>query len=506
MAEHLAFLRTHKAALRLSLNAMEDLLVNGSKPPIDRGVCKHLLAKIDRKLVESALARDALKNDLQLRTRFLAGIVRLNPDAGMLLRYLEALAELPDRRDAAQAFALTVDRMSFDELSNAQMTSLLGVIMKTFDGHDRVQALFGLLGSDSFAAALDRTLGALAPAVRDTFAPLRAAQRVVVLGQPLPVDESERAQIDQGVALLLAAPDRVLRSYPLEVRVRLADFAIDRRDRSGEAEIPRSLLDSIPHQDPTYARLGALRADQLLAMHEDEAARALLSQIVQSHPNNLRAARRLEALSWPRAGRVAIAPDPPARLLRAFWLDGSAFVWARIAPRERAHALSSEAQLQACLLLTGVAAVLAHGVADDGKAFVAISPGGRPFDEAWIRKLRLSDALLLALEGVRILHAVAAQGVELPDAALHRFLFERGSHHGLRLADFEGAIACAPAGAAIAHGPIAAAFCREVLKGDGAAPFRAGLPRGIEERLRGRSPLPTLARALSEHAAHLSDH
>jgi hypothetical protein len=58
MAGHLLFLRTYKL-LGLSLNAPRILLINGDKPPMDRGICKHLLSKVDRRLVEKVLARDA---------------------------------------------------------------------------------------------------------------------------------------------------------------------------------------------------------------------------------------------------------------------------------------------------------------------------------------------------------------------------------------------------------------------------------------------------------------
>jgi hypothetical protein len=498
MGEHLAFLRLHKNELRLALNATEDLLVNGARPPTDRGISKHLLAKVDRKVVERALARDALKNDAHQRARFIAGIVRLNPEISLLLRYLETLAEVADRREAAGAFALTVDRIDFEQVSNAQMAQLLSVITQTFEGHDRVQALFGLLASDSFARALDRALLSLAEELREIFAPLRAAFRVVVGGEPLPdEDDAERDLFARGMRMWLSAPDRVLRSYALDVRKRLAEFAIQDRVCS----TPKSLLDSLPHHDDAYARLGLMRVEQLFQSKQDEDARALLSQIVQAHPNMARAARWLDALSWPRVGRIAIAPPVSGNgLKRAFWLDGACFVWARVLPPERAGQLALEAQLQESVPLPGVSPALAHGLAGDGTAFVAFAPGGRPFDPVWIQRLRLQDALFLALEGVHILRALAALGTALPDAAPQRFLFEHGSPHGLRLADFDGAAQKEPAACAIQHGPLAADFCRQILKGERGGP-RPNLPAVLRERLRGTTPLLVLARLLAEQAA-----
>src|SRR5262245_4997992 len=54
MRQHLAFLRSYREALRLKLNATEDLLVNGQRPPTDRGVVRHLLAKVDRAAIDAA--------------------------------------------------------------------------------------------------------------------------------------------------------------------------------------------------------------------------------------------------------------------------------------------------------------------------------------------------------------------------------------------------------------------------------------------------------------------
>src|SRR5690348_5422705 len=63
MRQHLGFLRTYKELLRLKLNAAEDLLVNGQREPSDRGVCRHLLGKVDRAVIERALAREPLRDD-----------------------------------------------------------------------------------------------------------------------------------------------------------------------------------------------------------------------------------------------------------------------------------------------------------------------------------------------------------------------------------------------------------------------------------------------------------
>jgi len=153
MAAHLLFLRTYKRLLGLSLNATEDLLINGDREPSDRGICKHLLSKVDRRLVEKVLARDTMKADARARTRFLAGIVRLNRDVSFLIWYLQALAEVADRREAAAAFALTVDRIDFARMSNAQTSDLLELIVRTFDAIESVYPI-----NDDRAPDRDRPL------------------------------------------------------------------------------------------------------------------------------------------------------------------------------------------------------------------------------------------------------------------------------------------------------------------------------------------------------------
>jgi hypothetical protein len=64
MREHLDFLREYKDALRLRLNAAEDLMVNGRREPSDRGVCRHLLGKVDRTVIEGAVGREPMKSNV----------------------------------------------------------------------------------------------------------------------------------------------------------------------------------------------------------------------------------------------------------------------------------------------------------------------------------------------------------------------------------------------------------------------------------------------------------
>ena len=511
MAGHLIFLRTYKKLLGLSLNAAEDLLINGDKPPTDRGICKHLLSKIDRRLVDKVLARDALKADSRMRARFLAGIVRLNRDVSFLIWYLTALAEVTDKREAAAAFALTVDRIDFARLSNAQMADVLELIVRTFDGHERVQALFGLLGSETFEAALDRSLAGLPDHLREIFAPLRAAHRVVMRGATPHGDDHERALVEKGVALWLSAPDAVLRSYPLEIRTRLAEYAVHRLDPSSEARGARSLLDSLPHDGAAYAALGLSLAEQLIGAQKEDQARGVLAQIAQAHPELGRARFLREVLSWPRAGKLALAPEnaraarAAPRLRRAFWPERCALVWARLSRGKDRETLAEEARIQASLLLPGIAPAIGHGFAGDDTLFVALAADGSPLDREAVLELDLPDALALALEGVSILRALAALGFELPDATTSRFLLSSKGPQGLCLADLDGVVKGEPPACAVAHGKLARRFAVDVL-GHANGNLRPDLPAAVRARLRDTALLPVLGRVLAEHIARARDH
>jgi hypothetical protein len=505
MATHLAFLRSYKKLLGLSLNAAEDLLINGDKAPSDRGIAKHLLSKVDRRVVEKVLSRDVVKNDPRMRARFLAGIVRLNRDVSFLLWYLQALAEVTDKREAAAAFALTVDRIDFARLSNAQMADLLALIVRTFEGHDRVQALFGLLDSETFEEALARSLATLSNDLRDVFAPLAAAHRVVMRGAPAPHDERQRELVEKGVAVWVSAPDAVLRSYSAEVRARLAEYAVSRLDPASDPRGARLLLDSLPHASDAYARLGLALAEQLIGSQKDDQARGILAQIAQAHPDHERASSLREALSWPRSGRLAIAPagggeGPAPRLRYGLWLDRAVFVWARTSSRKDRDLLVEETRIQGTLLLPGVAPALGHGAAGEGAFFVALPALGAPLEREALAALDLGEALFVAYQGVAVLRAVAALGFELPDARIARFLLTEGEPPGLLLGDLDGIAKQDPALAATNHGKLARRFASDVLADEGGG-LRTDLPAPLKARLRDTALLPVLGRVLAEQVA-----
>lgn len=493
--DHLEFLRRYKGVLRLKLNAAEDLLVNGARPPDDRGVLKHLFNKIDRTVVEQATTREPLRSNAPDRVRFLAGVVRLNPSLSSLLSYLEALADSNEKRDAAKAFGLVVERVEFSEASPAQVARLVELAKSTFREHELTQVVLGLMSSKSFADALGRGVDRLDDRTARLFSEVSAAHRTVILGEPMPSDDAAREQIGAGVDRLLAVPDPVLRAYPDEVRRRLAEHAMARAPLGRPV---RALIDSVPHRDPQYASLALAWSEKLLAEGEDDRARGVLEQIVQSHPDLEAARDRLAALGWPRLGRVAIMPGTPddrISVRRGFWLDGSSFVWIRTGPREEADRVRREGELQVRLTVPGVLPALAFGTAEDGTPYVVLARRGKPMihDRA---PRKLTAALDLARAGLALLKALSCAGVELPDTEHRRFAVIGKT--GLELMDLDGARATRPEQADVANALLARRWVQSLLAD------QADLPADIQALLGRRAPLPVLIAAIDRARARLT--
>jgi hypothetical protein len=302
----------------------------------------------------------------------------------------------------------------------------------------------------------------------------------------------------------------VLRGYPLEVRTRLAEYAVHRLDPSSDAKGARSLLDSLPHDGPAYAALGMALAEQLLGAHKEDQARNVLGQVAQAHPELRRPRAAREALSWPRAGKLALAPEstapgrPAVRLRRAFWSERCAFVWVRLEQAKDRARLIEEATIQAGLLLPGVAPALGHGSAGDDTVFVAVAAAGAPLEREAALGLDLPEAIALALEGVSILRAVASLGFEIPDATPSRFLLPSEGPPGLCLANLDGIVKGDPTACAVAHGKLARRFAFEMLTHPNGN-FRQDVPAVLRARLRDTAHLPVLGRVLTEQLARYRD-
>ena len=482
MKDHLVFLRRYKDLLRLKLNAAEDLLVNGQREPSERGVCHHLLAKVDRGVIEAAVQREPLRSDAAARARMLAGAIRLTADVGVLLAYLETLAQVRSHAEAAAAFAEVVRRIDFESVSSTRLARLLQVLIATFVDHERVQVLFSLLGTAPFRRAFDAAAAALPPEVADAFAPLRAVHRRLL--EEVGVSDPP-ALLTRGMEQILAAPDPVLRAYPEELRAGLLVLALRPETPSALADRAAGvLLATLPREGHVYPRLAVRRAAQLLERHADDRARVVLDDLHRARADVRAAAHWRAALDARRLGRVALAGELPARgrLAPAFWLDGQRSVWLRSAAAPEAERLAAEARLQIALALPAVAPIVEHGVAS-AIPYIAVSGPGRPLVLDGAPAFEVGRGLLLAAAAARILRALALAGAALPDAAPERLLYTPPS--SLVLADLDGVAPRAPADAAALHAPLAVTLARALLPSAGAsslAPdFAAALARVLAE-------------------------
>lgn len=487
MKQHLGFFRTYKDHLRLKLNAAEDLLVNGQRDPDDRGVCKHLLGKLDRTVVERALEREPMRSDAGAKARFLAAAIHVNADVGVLLDYLEALAHVRSRSDAAAAFAEVVRRIDFESLSSVRLGRLLQVLVDTFSGHERVQVLFSLLGIKSFARAFDAAEASFPPEVAPVCAPLRSVHRRIRREE----DHAPPAQLAAGVEQVFSAPDGVLRGYADGVRLSLLTLALGPAVPAALSErAVKILLPTIPRDSRDHAKLALKYAAHRMRDHADDKAKAVLDDLVRAQPD-LRVARRWrDALGVSRMGRIAVTGAflDGTRLASAFWLDGQRGVWLRMAAQRDADRLSQEGTLQFHLGLPGVAPVVEQGV-EDGIPYVAIAAAGTPLRPADLDGLDFPTTFAVLADAGRILRAVAFAGIALPDAAVERFLFDARSGV-LALADFDGARQVGADAATRAHAALIPALVTALVPAGAAA----GLGPELERRL---------ARLIGDTAAEL---
>lgn len=487
MKQHLLFLREYKDVLRLRLNAAEDLLVNARREPHDRGVCRHLLGKVDRSVVEAAIGREPLRSNAAARARMLAGAIRLTADAGVLLAYLETLASQHSRVEAAAAFAEIVRRIDFEILSATRLARLLQVLTGTFQGPERVQVLFGLLDGDAFRRAFDGAAAALPPAVAAIFAPLRAVHRRL-RGEPalaagsLRTASADDPELALGLEQVLAAPDPVLRGYPEPLRIRMLELAL-------APGIPNTLADraagvllaSLAPAGGIFTRLGMRYAAALLARHADDRARATLEAVRRAAPGLRTAERWLAALAARRMGRVAIlSATAHDRLAAGFWLDGQRSVWLRTAPAAAAARLAREAELQGTLALPGVAPVVESGIAH-GIPYVAVAAPGRPWQIA-VHSVGHAAAAHAAA-AARILRALALAGIALPDAVPERFCVGDTPRAAPVLADLDGARATTTADAERANTEAATALVARLVPDGTSAADLPTLVRDLDRRV-----------------------
>ncbi len=488
MRKHLSFMRRYRRVLRMKLNAKEAEMVEGTVAPTVRGVCKHLLSKLDRSAIQAALLRKPLSESAVLRAEFLAGAVSISSDVGVLLDYLETLGSVRTHEQTARAFGFAVDRIDFAGISAARLGRLLQIMREVHEPEDLVHVLFGLLSSESFCTAFDKHRGTLDAEIVAELLPLRATHRVLQGDRPL---RSEKAAFERGLQRLLAGTAAAFQTHSLATREKLVTEALERDvtwavDCSGVFGVIGR-----PAKSKSYRKLGYLRATRLIRLGRDEDAIEQLDGILSAQPAALEAAALRDRLTLlPRLGRLAVQKREAGPLCSAFDLRTLSTVFVRIAP---CSTLESAAQLHLRACLPGIAPVLDHGV-DGDLAWVVVPPS--PSRLATLLdgglELNLYQSSIMAADGVRILQALALAGVRLPDLEPERLQLDIGGvRPQLILGDLSGATE------GQTEISVAVAWCKKVLSwppfmGEGP---RVDLPDRVVEALKSATSLPELISA-----------
>ena len=468
MRRHLKFLREHRRVLNLKVNAQEDLLLNERRPPTHRGVCQHLLAKVDRKRVFSAAER----LEAESATRLVEGVLRICPDIDYALLYLDCVRRTGARAQAVAALSEALEHLDFEQVSQGQMHRVLDLIVELFNDQQRPQVLLGLFEGRAFRQAFDQNAAELPDSLAKLVVPLRAAQGVALHDKP---NRYGAERLREGIRLLLRGSETALLRYGAPIRQRLLELGAQsygRGDRVSARSL-HALLDSFRDDEHIHRSLGIELARAHVTAAEEESAKKLLEELQRAHPSFPLPSRWLEILAAPRVGAVAVPephPDKPTQSHRrhkgghrrrraGVQLAGMRPVWVFAAPSSEPPAETLTTAVLAELCIPGVAPVVAEGMLDD-HPFYAVTAPGVPLDSALDRKGGATrvGALRVCSDLVAILAAVARAEVALPDADLHRFDLDCNGRTWL--VDLSGARQSADSGELLAQ---ARAACRAIV-------------------------------------------
>ncbi len=467
LRQHFGFLRQHRKVLRLRVNAAEDLLLNGVQEPTHRGVCQHLLAKVDRASVMSAAER----LEPAAAAELLGGIIRFAPEIEYVLLFLEKVRLSSSQAEATAALSQGLQRIDFSKVSSAQMRRVLDLFAELFDDKQRPQLLLGLLESPSFRKAFDSSIADLPEPLARFVVPLRAAQAAVLHGKS---NTFGADRLRQGVRLLFEVGDDFLLHLPPEIRRRLVTFGMQAccpPEHTFHQSLDK-LLKSLPTSERQHRELGISFARHLLASDEDKEAGKLLKALATAHPDFNLPGRWLDLLKAPRIDRFALLDKPKHahdalqqhRRISAVWLMTMRPAWIQIASDEHVDTHHATEKLLKEICIPSVAPFLLSGTTPDGASYFAVPNPGQPLERALTHKggLSLGSAIRMCREAAGIFSALASAGIALPDAHSQRFAL--ASNGQLWLVDLSGGRRCEAKEASAAHLPSIRKLCEHVLQ------------------------------------------
>jgi hypothetical protein len=413
-----AFLREYKKTLKLKLNAQEDLLLEGSREPDSRGVCHHLLSKVDYTTVQRAIERMPSAD----RPRLVGGVLDFRPELAFLLLYLESLKEA-GHGDASRALEGALERIEWKAVSEGQMRRVLDLIVELFDANRRASLLLGLLESRSFKSALDQSVGKLPAALSDLILPVRALQAVVLEGKPNPASEQA---LDDGLAFALKSGLSTFEKRSERTRFRLLETlavcAPKRLDENLGAAL--RLLGTFDEKSRERQKLELAFAHGFLALGREDRARKRLGELLRVWPNDAEANALDRALSAPRVGSFALlrggASPPIEHLNPGLVLRSQRRVWLRVAKIDELVQLREHVQHHERLQLPAVARVL-HCDGAGERAVVALERRGEPLLPNHPLLRERNTALEAALQITTFAAALATRALALPDLLPRRF-------------------------------------------------------------------------------------
>jgi hypothetical protein len=490
--QHLRFLREHRRVLHLRVNAHEDLLLNEVREPTRRGVCQHLLSKVDRTQVFSA----AKRLEPAAASRLAEGVLRISPNLDYLLLYLDCVRRSASQQHAVSALAHALQRMDFAALSQGQMRRVLDLIVELFDERQLPQMLLGLLEGKAFREAFDASTAELPEALAAIVVPLRAAQAVVLHDK---VNRFGPEMLARGVRLLLQGDPGALQRYPLRVRRRLLELG----SSSGAApETLLALLETLntPGQEAAldHGRLALQLAREWIGTNRERDARQLLKALERTRPELRQPQRWLETLDQPRLGRVALT-GPPARFGQSLNRVPAVFLTTMQAATlflaaEGASDSDALVEVLSSLAVPGLAPLLESGVDERGNAYFAVARQGQTLSRLLERHNATDRRTLLGAcrEAAALLATLARLGIRLPDAELRRF--ELDDSRRLWLSDLLGAVPSSVEECESAHAQLIARFCRDILATRGAGLPPAGLLEQLDEATTATRAASVLAR------------
>jgi hypothetical protein len=444
LKRHFKFLREHRNVLKLRVNAAEDLLLNGVKEPTHRGVCQHLLAKVERSRVLSVSqtlpAADAV--------RLLSGVIQFAPEIGYILRFLECVKLTSTHEQAGAAITEALKGIEFTDLSGAQMRQLVSLIVEVFPEREIPIFLLTLLNDRTFREALDRSLDGFPEVLRTMVRPLFALHGVLAPGRGhsragAPNVEARRFERDDvlaGVVLVLAVNSNSLLRLSESTRRRLFHLGCEalRARQDVRRDALESLLTSLSFNQPSEQRAATeLLVSALLATGHDVPAKRILDLLPATEDTQSTLSRWRSLLAAPRVGPIAMDASrpgekqpPPERWQRGWHVPSQSSVLFRFGAPESTATYQANVALWRSVLIPATSRVVAAGTDDKQRPFLAVEIPGSPLPRCLSQGARVTDAVRTSwMIGIcALLNALGREGLALPDASLYRYNVDSEGH------------------------------------------------------------------------------